>query len=256
MRIAMRYLSAGAAVTTVVGVVVGTMGVTGAEADTSTAITGLAGKCVDVNAASSADRTPVQLFACNGTVAQEWSFHEDGTIRALGGCLHVSDGAVRNGAKVQLFHCDGTAAQSWVAREGTLVNVAAAKCLDVTDWGRADRTPLQVWSCTGAANQAWSFPDQQHVVTGRFAAVPAGPRLDSSLPPGGNFDLAIWRLELPIGRPGSPEVVPPSQLQGPAGYTNPAYSWTDDKDGAMTFWAPERGVNWAQSKYPDPSCGR
>jgi hypothetical protein len=32
-------------------------------------ITGLAGKCVDVSGANSADGTQIQLWTCNGTVA-------------------------------------------------------------------------------------------------------------------------------------------------------------------------------------------
>ena len=45
-------------------------------------ITGLAGKCVDVAGANSADGTTVQLYDCNGTAAQQWSRPGDGTIRA------------------------------------------------------------------------------------------------------------------------------------------------------------------------------
>src|SRR5262249_23194851 len=36
-------------------------------------ITGIAGKCVDVRAAGTADGTPVQLYDCNGTNAQQWT---------------------------------------------------------------------------------------------------------------------------------------------------------------------------------------
>ncbi|MEV6118438.1 ricin-type beta-trefoil lectin domain protein, partial [Streptomyces sp. NPDC052109] len=43
-----------------------------AQADTG-AITGLAGKCLDVAGANSADGTPVQLYDCNGTNAQQWT---------------------------------------------------------------------------------------------------------------------------------------------------------------------------------------
>src|SRR5690242_12869532 len=73
--------------------------------------------------------------------------------------------------------------------------------------------------------------------------------LDPSLPPGGNFNLSIWSLQLPIGSPGAPTTIPASQLQGPNGYTNPAYFWTDKNDGSMTFWAPEKGVTTPNSNY-------
>jgi hypothetical protein len=77
----------------------------------------------------------------------------------------------------------------------------------------------------------------------------ASAALDPALPPGGNFDLSIWSLQLPIGSPGSPETIPPSRLKGPNGYTNPAYFWTDANDGSMTFWAPEKGVTTPNSNY-------
>ena len=34
---------------------------------------GIYGKCVDVRNASSANLTPVQIYTCNGTVAQQWT---------------------------------------------------------------------------------------------------------------------------------------------------------------------------------------
>ncbi|WP_285472134.1 polysaccharide lyase family 7 protein [Actinoplanes sp. NBRC 101535] len=273
-----RYLMVGAAGITVVGTI-GVIGITRADADTSTAITGLSGKCVDVDAASSVDGTKVQIFECNDTVAQKWSFHEDGTLRALGKCLDVTGGAAVNGTRTVLYECNGAEAQNWFPRAGALVNTASGKCLDVTDWGRADRTGLQIWTCTGAANQAWEFMTDRATLPHETSTVPtdgdtppadletppaggetpptlepggggaAGPGLNAQLPPGGNFDLAVWRLELPTGRPGSPDVIPPAELAGVNGYTNPAYFWTDRTDGAMTFWAPERGVTWKESKY-------
>ncbi|MDR7275535.1 polysaccharide lyase family 7 protein [Catenuloplanes atrovinosus] len=79
--------------------------------------------------------------------------------------------------------------------------------------------------------------------------VASAAALDPGLPPGGNFDLSVWSLQLPIGSPGSPETIPPARLKGPAGYSNPAYFWTDRNDGSMTFWAPEKGVTTPNSKY-------
>ncbi|MGH3378668.1 MAG: polysaccharide lyase family 7 protein [Actinoallomurus sp.] len=84
-------------------------------------------------------------------------------------------------------------------------------------------------------------------------AAPAGADcaavLDPTVAPGGNFDLSVWELQLPIGSPGSPTTIPSSQLKGPDGYTNPAYFWTDKNDGSMTFWDPEAGVTTPNSNY-------
>ncbi|WP_326739964.1 ricin-type beta-trefoil lectin domain protein [Streptomyces sp. NBC_01022] len=120
-------------------------------------ITGLAGKCVDVAAASSANGTPVQLYDCNGSNAQQWSVNADGTIRALGKCLDVASGGTADGTAVQLWDCNGSAAQRWaVSGARDIVNPQADKCLDVVGNSSANGARLQIWTCTGAANQKWT----------------------------------------------------------------------------------------------------
>ncbi|MEV1178038.1 ricin-type beta-trefoil lectin domain protein [Nonomuraea sp. NPDC049784] len=122
------------------------------------AITGLAGKCVDVAGGSAADGAPVQLYTCNGSAAQQWTRPGDGTLRALGKCLDVVDRGTADGSKLQLWSCTGGANQQWTYTSGRdLVNPAANKCLDVTGNSSADGTRLQIWTCTGAANQKWTL---------------------------------------------------------------------------------------------------
>ncbi|KOV96267.1 chitinase [Streptomyces sp. NRRL B-3648] len=122
-------------------------------------ISGLAGKCVDVAGANSANGTAVQLYDCNGTAAQRWSNPGDGTLRALGKCLDVVDRATADGAAVQLWDCSGGANQQWVVSAARdIVNPAANKCLDVRDNNSANGTRLQIWSCSGGANQKWNAP--------------------------------------------------------------------------------------------------
>ncbi|WP_189939357.1 lectin, partial [Streptomyces sulfonofaciens] len=122
-------------------------------------ITGLAGKCIDVAGANSANGTAVQLYDCNGTTAQRWSNSGDGTLRALGKCLDVVDRSTADGASVQLWDCSGSANQQWVVTAAhDIVNPAANKCLDVRDNTSANGTRLQIWTCTGGANQKWNAP--------------------------------------------------------------------------------------------------
>ncbi|MEU5461008.1 polysaccharide lyase family 7 protein [Streptomyces althioticus] len=82
------------------------------------------------------------------------------------------------------------------------------------------------------------------VLCGSPNAVAADPRVA----PGGNFDLSVWQLQEPVGSPGKPTTVPSSRLQGAGGFQD-AYFYTDSRDGAMTFWAPEKGVTTPNSKY-------
>jgi glucosylceramidase len=122
------------------------------------AITGLAGKCVDVAGASSADGTAVQLYSCNGSAAQQWSRPGDGTLRALGKCLDIKDRGTADGSQLQLWSCAGGANQQWTYTAGRdLVSPATGKCVDVTGNTSADGTRLQIWTCTGAANQKWNL---------------------------------------------------------------------------------------------------
>lgn len=123
------------------------------------AITGYGGKCVDVQYSNTANGTPIQLWDCNGSGAQRWTFGTDGTIQALGKCMDVTAGSTANGAKVQLYDCNGTGAQQWrVSAAGDIVNPQSNRCLDATDWGSANGTRLQIWDCSGGANQKWQVP--------------------------------------------------------------------------------------------------
>ncbi len=76
--------------------------------------------------------------------------------------------------------------------------------------------------------------------------------LDPSLPPGGNFDLSHWYLQLPTsggvltGTSGTVDSASSAQLV--AGFTN-AYFYTGP-DGAMTFWAPDNGARTGGSSHP------
>ncbi|MFE8945264.1 polysaccharide lyase family 7 protein [Streptomyces sp. NPDC007856] len=77
---------------------------------------------------------------------------------------------------------------------------------------------------------------------------PSAVAADPHVAPGGNFDLSVWELQEPVGSPGSPTTIPSSRLQGPNGYQD-AYFYTAARDGAMTFWAPEKGVTTPNSNY-------
>jgi Alginate lyase len=74
-----------------------------------------------------------------------------------------------------------------------------------------------------------------------------GSGLSVSAPPGKNFDLSCWNLQLPIGSKGDPEQISSEDLM--KGYTS-KYFYTDSTDGSMTFYDPEDGVTTAHSDYP------
>jgi lysophospholipase L1-like esterase len=120
---------------------------------------GIAGKCADVAASATADGTAVQLYGCNSTGAQRWTYTPGagGTVQALGKCLDVSNSGTADRTKVQLWTCNGTGAQRWVTgANNALVNPQSGRCLDDPDSTTADRTQLQIFTCNSSAAQQWT----------------------------------------------------------------------------------------------------
>jgi hypothetical protein len=116
------------------------------------------GPCLDVQGANTADFTPVQVYGCNGTGAQQWTVDTDGnTLQALGKCLDVQYGGTADGTPVDLYDCNGTGAQVWIPQNnGSFYNPQSNKCLDDTNWSTTPGTQAQIWDCDGAANQSWT----------------------------------------------------------------------------------------------------
>jgi hypothetical protein len=120
-------------------------------------VTGYQGLCLDDRAASTAPLTPVQVYTCNGTGAQQWTYTNN-TLQALGNCLDVNSGGTANGTTVDLYPCNGTGAQTWQHQSnGEYLNPQSGRCLDDTGFGGSG-TQAQIWDCTDGANQQWSLP--------------------------------------------------------------------------------------------------
>ncbi|GAB3805760.1 hypothetical protein GCM10027605_32390 [Micromonospora zhanjiangensis] len=123
-------------------------------------VTGLAGKCLDINGAGTADGTKIQLWSCNGQANQVWSI--DGQVWRnpnSNKCLGTAGGGTGNGTKVQLSTCNGSGGQNWAAQSnGSVRNPQSNRCLDVSGNNSADGTQVQIWDCNGQANQRWTLP--------------------------------------------------------------------------------------------------
>jgi chitinase len=115
------------------------------------------GLCLDDRSASTAAFNPIQVYTCNGTGAQTWTY-TNSTLQVLGNCLDVNGGGTANGTTVDLYPCNGTGAQVWQHQSnGEYLNPQSGKCLDDTGWGGSG-TQSQIWSCTDGTNQQWSLP--------------------------------------------------------------------------------------------------
>jgi lysophospholipase L1-like esterase len=125
---------------------------------TAEVASGIAGKCLDLDAGNSADGTPVQLWTCNQTAAQSWTPYTDSTLRIEGKCLDATGGGTADGALTQLYDCNGTGAQVWQPYDGGYLNLASGRCLDDPASSATDGTRLELWDCNGGANQLWAPP--------------------------------------------------------------------------------------------------
>ncbi|WP_030231784.1 ricin-type beta-trefoil lectin domain protein [Streptomyces sp. NRRL S-350] len=117
---------------------------------------GIAGKCLDINGAGTADGTSVQIWSCGGSANQLWSAYTDGTLRSLGKCLDAAGAGTGNGTKVQTWACTGGANQVWQPYNGGYRNPVSGRCLDDPNYSGTDGTQLQLWDCNGGANQQWT----------------------------------------------------------------------------------------------------
>jgi lysophospholipase L1-like esterase len=117
---------------------------------------GIAGKCMDVKGAGTADGTAVQTWSCGGSANQLWSAYTDGTLRSMGKCLDAAGLGTANGTKVQLWSCHGGANQVWQPYNGGYRNPVSGRCLDVPGASTADGTQLVLWDCNGGSHQKWT----------------------------------------------------------------------------------------------------
>ncbi|MEU5484086.1 ricin-type beta-trefoil lectin domain protein [Streptomyces mirabilis] len=127
--------------------------------DGAGAVVGLSGKCLDDAGGSTADGTPLQLYRCNNSRAQQWKPSGD-TLRVMGKCASANGTA--NGTKILLATCDGSSAQKFTVRtsDKSLYHPASGKCLDVPSSNDADGTDLQLYTCNGSTAQQWTPADR------------------------------------------------------------------------------------------------
>ena len=102
------------------------------------------------------DGARLQMWGCNSTNAQKWTF-EGGALKSQNDkCMDVAGGSTANLAAIQLYTCNGTGAQQFVLNgAGDLVNPQANRCVDIDGWNANDGARLILWDCVGGANQKW-----------------------------------------------------------------------------------------------------
>lgn len=125
-------------------------------------------RCLEVEAASTANAADVQQGSCTGAGHQKWTLQELGGgwyyIKASHSdkCLQIEAESMANGADAQQWACAGAGAQKWKLENlGTNWYYIKAqhsdKCLEITDGSTASGAMAQQWTCSGANHQKWQL---------------------------------------------------------------------------------------------------
>lgn len=130
--------------------------------------------CADVWSSTDANNATVDIYTCNGTTAQQWTFvpfsntGTEGFIRVnMGGstgggqqrCLHAKNNATADGTDVVLYQCNvNTAGMKWVIQtNGSIKNVQSGRCLQPQNASTTNATILEIVTCNSSVSaQNWN----------------------------------------------------------------------------------------------------
>ncbi|HXC02605.1 MAG TPA: polysaccharide lyase family 7 protein, partial [Opitutaceae bacterium] len=133
-----------------------------------------------------------------------------------------------------------------ISPSGTVtVNSGASQSFTITPSSGFVVSSVTVDGASQGAITTYKFSNvtANHTISATFAS---SGGLNPNVPPGQNFNLSNWELDLPTGSSGNINIITQPQL---ATYTD-AYFYTDPNDGAMTFFCPENGVHTTNSSFP------
>ncbi|MQS06852.1 ricin-type beta-trefoil lectin domain protein, partial [Streptomyces alkaliphilus] len=140
---------------------------------------GPGGKCLDVASGLSTPGQAIQLYSCNATSAQKFTFTaasdadpDTGTIKVLERCLQPVSGAAN--AAVRIQECDGGTAQLWQrTAAGQFRHVDSGLCAAASGGQTANSTPVVLTACNASSTaQQWEAQGETRYVYG-----PGGTRL-------------------------------------------------------------------------------
>ncbi len=204
------------------------------------------------NVSASSSDANVPGNANDGALSTRWS--ADATNNAqwlqynLGGCYRIAYAnlAWYNGdsRKYNLALKVSNDGSTW---SDVFVGTNSGTAAGLKPYSFADRSARYVRvQSTGSDVNKWVSLSEMEIWSNGTGSCSTST-LNPNVPPGSNFNLGIWQLQLPSGSPGSPTTISASSLEG--GYSS-QYFYTDPNDGAMTFWTPEKGVTTPNSNYP------
>lgn len=120
-------------------------------------VTGYKGKCLDDSESSTTNGNKVDIWTCNGTSAQVWTFANH-QLSVLGKCL---DDSTQGGADSPLviWSCNGHKAQTWARfANGEYVLTLNHLCLTDPSDSTINGTQVKLHVCKDNRDQQWSKP--------------------------------------------------------------------------------------------------
>lgn len=132
-------------------------------------------RCLDDLNGNLSNNAIADIYDCNGTFAQQWTFAADGTIHSMGTnpasppnlCLD-SGGSLVSGSLIELFTCDPTnrgAYQTWhlipsPSKPGSywIYNPSAGMCIDDPNASTANATQFRLLACNDSPAQLFTLP--------------------------------------------------------------------------------------------------
>ncbi len=116
------------------------------------------GRCLDIAGGVNKSGTNIQIYQCNKSKSQKWSWTSKKEIKnVMGLCLDVTKSRKANGTNVQLYKCNGSKAQQWYWRHATkTIYSALGSCLDVTRGRNANGVNVQIYKCKKSSAQKWN----------------------------------------------------------------------------------------------------
>lgn len=229
--------------------------------------------CMDAAGGSSAPGTLVQIYACNGSAAQDWARNGiDGTF-SLSSDRSTCIQQMNRGAQLRLQTCDGASDQQWTAgANGVYTNVYNGLCMDAQSQGTANGTPIIAWDCNGSKAQIWNPIDSTTAWEWPGASCPAGASVEYRV----NYQTTALADSGWTSAGSTPRIVRTTVNQGYTyitqaqsrcytAYTTSAWSGTGYsglvkavfEPGAatgwiFTAWAARNGWGWS---WDSPACG-
>jgi hypothetical protein len=123
----------------------------------SGAIKGDHGKCLDDFGSGTANGTAVDIWTCNNTVAQKWTF-SGGHLMVQGKCVN-DESHTGAGTKLVLWGCNTHKSQLWKHNSSSeYVLQLNNLCLTDPSGSSVNGTQVQIRACQNFADQHWSLP--------------------------------------------------------------------------------------------------